>query len=271
MHLLKKIVLFCLALGLLQRLCQSQTDGFSRLKVDADLPYEVGWEAVEIPDQPFTYFGCGAQTFAFVSEDGQYVLKFYRHHRTRHPLAFLAPWIPRLQQTVAKRQAKREKDFASYRIAYEKLRQETGLLGIHLGKTDQIHKKVKIYDKLGIEHTIDLDNMTFLLQKKAAPFYATLEEWIDGGYEDKAKQAVHELIALLQTRAQKGIFDKDPDLRTNFGFLDGHPIQFDIGRFKNEPERIDDDELLRITNSLRQWLNEKAPHLVDYLEVELND
>ncbi len=269
MHLLKKIVLFCLAMVTLHYLCRTQTDGFSRLKVEADLPYEASWEGASIPDQPFTYLGCGAQTFAFVSQDGQTVIKFYRHHRSRHPLAFLAPLLPRLQQTIAKRQAKRAKDFASYRLAFEKLRDETGLISIHLGKTDQIQKRLKIYDKLGIEHSVDLDQMTFLLQRKATPFYATLEEWIDTGCETQAKQGITELISLLRSRCQKGIFDKDPDLRTNFGFLDGHPIQFDVGRFKNEPERIEAGELVRITDSLKGWLNEKAPHLAAYLEEEL--
>jgi len=271
MHLLKKITWFCLVMVALHHFCRTQTDGFSRVRIEADLPEETLWQAVEIPDQPFYYLGCGAQTFAFVSQDGQYVIKFYRHHRAGHPLAILSPYVSRLRQTISRREAKRAQDFESFRLAIDKLREETGLLCVHLGKTDQIHKKLKIYDKIGIEHLVELDQITFLLQRRATPFYTTLQQWIDSGSEREAKAAITELVSLLRGRCKKGIFDKDPDLQTNFGFLDGHPIQFDVGRFKNQPEIIEADELVRITDSLKGWLNQKAPDLVSHLEKELHE
>lgn len=257
-----------MALVLLHRLCLTQTDGFTRVRIESDLPYDAQWECPEeigkILDQPFYYLGSGAQTFAFASADDRFVLKFYRHHRTRHPLAFLAPLIPRLQQTVAKRENKRLKDFSSYRLAFERMRAETGLICIHLNKTKGLNRKVKVFDKIGIEHSIDLDKMEFLLQRKATPFYSTLEHWIEAGELDKAERGLSELVSLLRSRCQMGIFDKDPDLKTNFGFLDGHPIQFDVGRFK-----MGSDEMLRVTDGLRQWLEAKEPRLSAFLEEEL--
>ncbi len=85
------------------------------------------------------------------------------------------------------------------------------------------------------------------------------------GELDKAKRGLSEFVCLLRNRCQMGIFDKDPDLKTNFGFLDGHPIQFDVGRFK-----IGSDEMLRVTDGLLQWLESKEPRLSAYLEEELN-
>jgi len=255
----------------LHYLCKTQTDGFSRIRIESDLPDDPSWEKVPIPNQTFYYLGCGAQTFAFVSEDGQYVIKFYRYHRASHPLALLAPFIPRLQRTVAKRKVKVKKDFASYRLAFDQLKEETGLITIHLGRTENLNQSLTFYDKLGIRHEIDLDNSTFLLQRKAEPFYSTLEQWIDQGCENRAKQAVTELIALIRFQCQQGIFDKDPDLGTNFGFLDGHPIEFDVGRFRNEPESIGPNELRRATNSLQRWLSKKAPQLLAHLEREIDD
>lgn len=271
MHLLKKILLFCVALVSLHFLCQTQTDGFSRIRIESELPFEADWNGPAVPDQPFHYLGCGAQTFAFVSEDGQYVIKFYRHHRCRHPLSLFAPLFPRLRQTLAKRSLKRQKDFASYRIAFDRLKEETGLISIHLARTDTINQKLTVYDKLGIVHQIDLDNMSFLLQKKASPFYATLQQWIDSGCKEQAKQGLSELVSLLRSQFQKGIFDKDPNLKTNFGFLDGHPVQFDVGRFRDQPEMIGPNEIGRATDSLVRWLNQKAPDLAAYLEKVRND
>ncbi len=250
---------------MLHRFCMTQTDGFTMLRIQSDLPMASNWDKPTDIDlnQPFYYIGSGAQTFAFASDD--LVIKFYRHHRSGHALSFFAPLFPRLQQTIAKRQAKRQKDFASFKLAYGQLRHETGLLFIHLGKTSHLNKKITIYDKLGIAHEIDLDQMEFLIQKRATPFYSTLEQWIDSGQWDKTKQGIHELVVLLKSRCKKGIFDKDPDLKTNFGFLDGHPIQIDVGRFKEGP-----DDIMRVTDTLRKWLEVKAPQLIVDLDQELN-
>lgn len=261
MGILKKLFAFSLGFLLLQRFCLSQTDGFTMLRIQSNMPNDPTWESHSNINlsQPFYYIGCGAQTFAFASDD--LVIKFYRHHRAGHPLALFAPLFPRLQQTIAKRQAKRQKDFASFRLAYDHLRDETGLVCIHLGKTNQLNQKITIYDKLGIAHEIDLDQMEFIIQKRATPFYTTLEKWIDSGQWEKAERGIRELVALLRNRCEKGIFDKDPDLRTNFGFLDDHPIQIDIGRFKEGP-----DDMIRVTDTLKKWLEVKAPHLIEELQ-----
>jgi len=115
--------------------------------------------------------------------------------------------------------------------------------------------------------------MEFLVQKKADPIYSTLQQWIDKGAFVQAKEGLSQLVALLRSRCQKEIFDKDPDLKTNFGFINKTPIQFDVGRFKINPARSDPkqctDELIRITDRLCQWLDEKAPSLSFHLRQEI--
>src|SRR4051812_21834027 len=64
--------------------------------------------------EPFSYIGCGAQSFVFFSEDGKTVLKLFKKKRFEAPL-----WIrmlPRLPYKTKKMMAKREnliKDFTS--------------------------------------------------------------------------------------------------------------------------------------------------------------
>ena len=284
MPFFKKCFLFCLGVFALHYFCQKQTDGFALSKIQSNLKPQTEWETVcpnhlsSIAGQPFYYLGHGAQTFAFVSKDDRYVLKFYRHHRTGHPLKACAfflpyPWKNRLAQTLEKRLLKRLKDFSSYKLAYDKLQNETGLLCLHLNKTTTLNQKVTLYDKIGVQHVIDLDQMEFILQEKASLLYPTLEKWISCQEIETAKQGLSQLISLLRTRCQRGIFDKDADLKTNFGFIDNTPIQFDIGRFKPDPSRADPEvyreDLFRITDKLCQWLETRAPELVTYIQTEI--
>ena len=268
-----KWVLFCTGFLLVRGFCLIQTDGFALSKIHSDLSLHMEWETEGdigfVCDQPFYYLGHGAQMFAFVSKDQTTVLKFYRHHRTGHPFGFLKPIFPRLAQTLDKRQNKRLKDFTSYKIAYDYFAEDTGLLYLHLNKTHHLKKRVELYDKIGVRHYVDLDNVEFILQKKADLIYPTLEKWIAQGEFRKAQTGLSKLVGLLRKRHQIGIFDKDPDLKTNFGFVGDEPIQFDFGRFKKEPNRLDSDELIRITDRLCIWLDEKAPALAKYLRMEV--
>ncbi len=280
MRILKKILAFSLCGFALYQFCSHATDGFSIRKIQTNLETHSDWETPNgyfALDQPFSYLGHGAQVYAFVSFDGKYVLKFYRHNRASHPFAFLAPLLPpplkkRLLSTIEKRKNKRLKDFSSYLLAYHHLAKESGLLDLHLNPTEE-QRKVKIYDKIGVEHILDVSHMQYLLQKRAKPIYALLEEWISQGEMEYAKEQLSKLVTLLRTRCQKGIFDKDPDLKTNFGFTDDGPIQFDIGRFKLDPTRTDPniyrDDLIRITDRLCQWLEERAPALAAHIEQEI--
>ena len=56
---------------------------FSADKFKLDLPYNAKWEVEQIPidsilSQRFYFLGKGLQSFAFISEDGCYVLKVFR-------------------------------------------------------------------------------------------------------------------------------------------------------------------------------------------------
>ncbi len=282
--ILKKIPLFLLITLLLHRFCQVQTDGFSLGKVQSNLPFHPEWETtcvksyLDALNQPFYYLGKGAQTFAFVSEDEKYVLKFYRHHRVGHPFSKISWLLPsslrrRLKQTIAKRENKRLKDFSSYLLANSMLQKETGLVQLHLNKTKE-PMPTTLHDKIGVMHKVDLKEMEFILQKKADFFYPTLEKWIAAKEFDKAKGALSNLISILHNRCKKELFDKDPDLATNFGFIGEEPIQFDVGRFKVDPSRSDPeiygDELIRITDRLCVWLDTKAPELSTHIREEIH-
>ncbi len=257
-----KIILAIALVCLLQRFCHKQTDGFAICKISSDLTPRKEWETTSssienkalktILSQEFRYLAKGAQSYVFESHDGKYVLKFFRHSHLRD--------IEKLN-----------KDFTSYKIAYELLKEQTGLVFLHLNKTEDLQQKVTIYDKLGIVHEIDIDKMEFILQKKASLIFPALTSWMESGNAEKAKQGISSLFQLLELRCQKGIFDKDPDLKTNFGFYQDKAVQIDVGRFKiYQSEEASKDEITRITDNLHHWINANYPELSNYFEEELH-
>jgi hypothetical protein len=285
----KRIFKFSLAVLLViavQRFCHIQTDGFAIEKISSSLPFHPEWEVTsslhpeleQILSQKYRYLGKGAQCFVFLSEDRNHVIKFFRHSHMRAPLWLkLFPFPGKLetfrQEKIRIKESKLYKDFASYKIAYEEMREMTGLEYLHLNKTVGICPKITIVDKIGIAHLIDLDQMEFLVQKRADLIYPALDQMIANGEIETGKRALSSLVRLLKLRSEKGIFDKDPDLNTNFGFQNGEAVQIDIGRFKRDVSRTDPsvyrEELIRITDNLRQHLDQKSPELSEHLHKEV--
>jgi len=261
-----------------KQFCYAKTDGFAIRKIHATLRHHPEWETQgDLPalcSQPFRYLAKGAQSYVFASEDGQCVIKFFRVYHLRPPLWLRALHLPlplqpyRLAKFLEKNQ-ELEKDFNSYKIAFDQMKEETGILYLHLNQTKHLNQTLTIYDKLGIAHTLNLDDLTFVVQKRATLVYPYIEKLMQNHEESEAKKAIHSLVHLLHSRCQRGIFDKDPDLNTNFGFCENTAVQIDIGRFRQDIEMNPRHEILRITDHLHQWLGEKYPALSTHLMQEI--
>ncbi len=280
---------FAASLILLQRFCHKQTDGFSLYKISSDLGYHAEWEVLPLGPheetelssvfgQPYRYLAKGAQSYVFLSEDGQYVIKFFRIYHLQPPFWVTHiqwPWILQSYRMnkIAQKKKELEKDFASYKIAYDQMKQETGLLYLHLNKTDSLQRTLTLYDKIGVKHQVQLDRMEFLVQKRAELVYPALANMVEKEGLESARTAITRLVDLLCLRCKKGIRDKDPDLNTNFGFIGQEPLQIDVGRFRIEGEpvsdRIDRDEIIRITDNLSQWLRAHYPDLASHLQTTI--
>jgi hypothetical protein len=269
--------------------CERKTDGFSIARIHSDLSFNPDWdtpplsaekqEELEVVlSRKFHYLSCGGQCFAFCSEDGQYVIKFFKH-KIRKPYSyFLNVSLPGILDEWRKRKlnkvlSKLKRDFTSYKIAYEELQEETGLLYVHLNKGTTLGSSVSIIDKIGIEHQIALDRIEFVVQRRAQLIYSHLEDLMARGDFEGAKQALRRILSLIVSRCKKGIFDEDPRIHRNFGFLGVKPIFIDVGRFVRDPCRknpaIYKSDLVAITKRFRIWLKESQPELVATLDEEL--
>src|SRR5262249_48287880 len=139
-------------------------------------------------NQPYTYYGCGGQSFVFFSADENYVLKFFKQSRYR-------PSQDRL-----------EREYGSYKTAFETLPPETGLIYVHFNPTHQLLPTLTIQG-----HHIPLDTTDFVLQRKATLLYDAL----DRSPPDEAKSILTTVVNLITTCNAKNCYDKDPKLSDN--------------------------------------------------------
>lgn len=281
--LFKTVFLLAIAFGS-ARFCHHQTHGFRLSKIANNTPLHPQKAFAEnVPpqlQQKFRYFAKGKQSFAFLSEDGEYVLKIFNNTYQRkihlfHALSYL-PFIKTWAE--AKKhyfKYKLEKTFESYRIAMDQMQQETGLTYAHLSCSENLPNQLILIDPLNIEHSINPNGCGFLLQKKVTLAYPHLKKIIDDGKPEQAKEAIHSLISLFFWKFHHGIADNDPLIRTNYGFSGTQAYQIDVGPLSldNSLKEIERQkvEIARIASSLKNWLNQNAPELIPFLDRELED
>jgi hypothetical protein len=292
MRLLRKILpplVLAAALYSLSLFCQHETDGFTLTKIHSTLSFNPEWETAPLSQaeeselkallsQEFTYLASGGQCYAFLSADGQSVIKCIKHHLRRKaswPLKLPLPeqLKKKLERSICKRKAKLKRDFNSYKLVFEELREESGLLYLHLNKTDHLKQEITLVDKLGIKHKVAADEIEFLVQRKATPVFPYLNQLLSQGELSAAKSAIHELVELVVSRSCKGIFDEDAKIQRNFGFVGSKAIFIDVGRFLQDPSRknreVYTQDVITITKRLETWLKATHPALLPSLEEEL--
>ncbi len=273
MKYILKIFLFVICFVITAQFCKEQTGRFTILRITSKLTPQPQWETgplspeeksriKEILSQPYSYLDKGVQSFVFASEDGQYVIKFFRHDHLDSPF-----WLTSNQKV--KKHAQLCKEFLSYKLAFDNLREQTGLVFVHLNKTKDLHHTLDLVDKLGIHHPLPLDNYEFLIQKRASLLYTALNQMIEENKLSDAKETLSNLVKLLSHVAKVGIADKDPDLLTNFGVIGTEPIQIDVGRFSPRDPKLDKDEIVRITDRLNEHLMTRCPELQEHLKTQI--
>lgn len=273
------------------RLYFNLTDDFRIANMTYELPHHSEWEiAMPSPaeqqqldavlDQPFYYIGKGAQSYAFHSKDDQYVIKFFKFkHLKPHWFMEILPPIPPIAQYKKKQAIRKERKlygvFASYHLAYEVHRPESGLLFLHLNKTQNLNKTITIVDKVGLSRQISLDDVVFIIQEKARTTRSVLDEALKNGNISLAKQRLNQIINLYASEYRKGIFDKDHGVMHNTGFVGDRPIHLDVGKMivnedMKNPQVAEADFKFVVERILR-WIDSSYPQAYPELHQEIQD
>lgn len=274
----------------LGRLYYHMTGGFMVSNITSDFPFQPQWEVrplmeseqaelTKALEQPYFYLGKGCQSYVFASQDGEYVIKFFKYQRYR--LQSWLAYFPPLPAIVKYRQQKMEKKWnkldgfvQSWKVAFENLKNETGLIYVHLNKTDQLQKSVILYDKIDQKHVVALDQMEFCIQRRAKMLCDTLLEYKEKGDLAKAQQLIHHLLTMILAEYARGLADNDHALMQNTGVAHDRPVHIDVGQFvfneKIKQPEIFHQELFTKTYKFKLWLRTHYPDLGAYLEQELH-
>lgn len=291
---LKRFLLIIVLVALVYgggRLYYAVTDGFVESNIKYDIPKDQRWDTTPLTasekstvktilSQPFTYLAKGCQSYVFASQDGQYVIKFFKYQRFR-PQAWLdkVAFIPLVDEyrlkKIDKKKRKLDNVINSWKLAYEELKPETGVVYVHLNKTDEIDQELTVYDKMGFEHRLQLGGIEFMLQKKTDMLCPTLLKYRDAGDLTAAKALIDRLFAMLISEYRRGYADNDHALMQNTGVNNGQPIHIDVGQFIKNPMVADIDmrnqELFNKTWKFRIWLQQYYPALGVYTKQRLKE
>lgn len=216
-----KSFLFLALFGAAYFLCDQATWGFTtaRLQTTHDLGFSPSRGDPRIYlQQKYFLRDQGGQSYVFISEDGKYILKFFKD--------MPRPWLP-WPSYQKKKLGKLKRTLNGYQLAFNRLRKETGLLHLHLAPTSS-PLPVILIDRLHIEHTLDLSSVYFVLQKRAEPITH---------FSDSTLSQIYEL---LQKRSSAHIADHDPRLHSNLGWIENHLVYIDPGRFVDDPHATSD-------------------------------
>jgi hypothetical protein len=252
--------------------------GFSPRRIQSlDVDLTEGWneETQRTINQTFYFVGRGRQCFAFQSQDGKYILKIPRTDIYKTPF-----WVRALPirsyraQLEARHEAKKQFILESFRISFYELKNQTGLLAIHLGSSPKSGRTITLVDASGWKHNMQLDKLPFLLQYKKPILIDSFLQALKTGNQNEAGKILDALVAAITERASKGILNLDRRFIDNYGYDGEKAFQIDVGSFFKKPDLTLPDarekSLRDSIDPVKEWLTELYPEMLNYLDLSIN-
>lgn len=262
------------------------TGNFRIANMTYEMPFRSDWEvapltAVEknqlntLLDQPFSYVGKGAQSYVFVSQDGEFVVKFFKfkHLKPGWWVNFLPPisyFDTYRNKQIARKQSLLDSVFSGYKLAYDVHKEQAGIVFLHLNKTTDWDVNVTLIDKIGRKHILDLDSIVFVIQERARTSRTVMAEALNNSDITLAKKRISQIFSLYLEEYAKGVYDRDNGVLHNTGFVGEKPIHFDVGKFSKKSKMKQlayyRPDLEKIGRKYEVWLKNTASEEV-YLEL----
>lgn len=155
----------------------------------------------------------GGQSYVFFSQDGSYVLKFFKDQPR--------PWL-RWPSYQAQKNKKLLRTLKGYSLFNQRCHDISGLQLLHVQPSSS-PLTATLVDRMGIHHSVDLRSYLFVLQKKVQPLTPPKTQ-------EEKEELLAEISSLLQTLSKAHLTDHDPRFHLNLGHLDGKLIVIDPGR-----------------------------------------
>lgn len=289
------VVLIATIIFFSSRVYYRLTDDFRIANMTYEMPYKPDWEIEpltfqerqnlhDILNQPFYYIGKGAQSYAFISENKEYVIKFFKFKHLKPN--WLEKTLPNISLFDAykinkglKKTRQIEGTYNGYKLAYNVHRDESGLVYIHLNKSNDLDETVTLFDKIGGKHVLDLDSVVFIVQKTVTTTRQVVKNALDAGDVALAKKRMNQIIDLYLQEYSKGIFDRDHGLMHNTGFAGDRAIHLDVGKLSYEPnmKKVEyfKPDLIKVSQRFESWLKVYYPlyyaEIMEYVKERMSD
>lgn len=242
-------------------------------KIVMDLPFNSNWE-LEQPTafpieffqaQEFVYLGHGSQAYVFATKDDRYILKLFRHPQYIHPWrTFLRDFLSHRKKLSPEQ--KIDFLFSGTKLAFEKAKDLTGLVYVHLNSTNGVLPVITLKDKMGRTSSVDLGRCRFAIQRRAEPFQKVFLHALKQKNKEEVQRLFRSFKELIGKRASRRILNSDSKVSTNFGYLDEKVIEWDFGSYQLDPTVSESEEIDRFTFSLHRFFHKKFPELAAIYE-----
>ena len=233
-------------------------------------------KTLKILDQKFKYLNKGSQAFVFTSEDNRYVIKFIALNKYREPFRKKLLGIFHIgknyrENRILNRNRNLKNALCSYKIAYELLKNETGIIYLHINKNEKVFtKKINIMDKMGTSYKIDPNKTLFIIQKRAKKLKPYITKLAKENNNSEIEKIISDYLELSFSELKKGVINKDSAVK-NMGYVNNHLIELDLGRFqkKDDIEKSFIKYFDKQTQFCRKFLQINAPESILYFDEKL--
>lgn len=235
-------------------------------------------EIKKILNQKFVFLGRGYQSFAFESQDHQYVLKFACLSHFKIPDFVQTLSLPDFLEKIRdKKMAKKEKNLPQYffsnKLGFDKLQNESGIIYIHFNPTEIFKKQVKISDPIHRIFYVNLDPEVFILQKKMTPFRNLLKEYHAQHEVEKEQKLIGDLVEYISGLMKRGFIDTDRNFYKNYGIMDGKIACLDTGNLREDSNLLYGPHFNvlfeKVLSKTRRWLVKNYPEHVQFFDQKI--
>jgi hypothetical protein len=221
-------------------------------------------EVTEILNQPFLYCGQGSTSKAYVSTDGQFVIKCFLQSEFISKKSWSIPVIKKLANRRKELRVKYNRIFGPI-YAYQNIPKESGLIYYQfIRPSNHFHQQVQLIEKDGSTVWLDLNQTEFLIQKKAVLVSDYLRAHVIQGDLEGAKSGLAKLLWMAKNLYDQGIVLVTLQFLDNFGFVGDDPMRIDVehisfdANWKETGKAHMSQELAKF----RSWIVEHTPQLI---------
>jgi hypothetical protein len=217
-----------------------------------------------ILSQPFTYLTEGLQAFIYVSKDGKYVLKTFKDlEQSKDQFKAWGLNPDDITSGLVENSTK------SYALAFERLKDETAIMYVHVSNHALPGQKIILDEK-----EYDASELQFIVQEKVELVKDRIKRLMSRGDMEEVHKIIEDIMNFIAGMWQQGITEDTFNWDHNYGYTAADKlVQIDVGTFWEGDEYLKEEIRGRklLDNESSKWLAENYPELVEFYKEKVGE